>query len=100
METVNLDMETKIPNGYMVRSFPSDKINLQAEIERLLVDKGFVTERVPLETIHEHLGKDATAYSDDQNGLTRAFYETDSRFNEVYLDVLKYVHTDILKYDF
>ncbi len=100
METVNLDMETNIPDGYMVRSIPTDTINLQAEIERLLVDKGFVTKRVPLETIHKHLGHDATVYSDDQNGLTRAFYETDSSFNDAYLDVLKYVHTDILKYDF
>jgi hypothetical protein len=93
-------METKIPDGFMIRSIPVDKIDLKQEIERLLVTKGFVSEPVPLETIHEHLGDNNTAYSDDQNGLTRAFYETDDRFNDVYLDVLKYIHTDILKYDF
>lgn len=100
MEKVNLDFETKIPDGFMIRDFPKDRFDLRSQMERLLVDKGFVSETVPLETVHEHLNSGATTNSNDQNELTRAFYETDEAFHNVYLDILKYVHTDILKYDF
>ena len=101
METIDLDYPSLVPNGTVVLRYPYEQMNLRNELERLLVVKGFVPEPVPLEDIHSHVSeRDSDSSTHDLNNLTKAFYETDESFQRVYMDVLKHIHLDILKYDF
>ena len=100
MEKLNIEFPTRVPDGLMTRSYPAADMDIRSQLQRLLVAKGIVNEIVPLEEVHHHLKTSDTEVISDVNNLTQEFYDTDDEFNETYLNILKYIHSEILQYDF
>jgi hypothetical protein len=62
-----------------------DGFDFAAEIKRLLILKGIVPAVAELSLLHQILSPEQMALGEDElNAVSRAFYETDSRFLELY----------------
>ena len=96
---ISLDSPTRVPNGFMKASYPTEQIDLAAEIRRLLVEKKFIDQEVSLEDLHLHL-KPENRVPAAYNNVTAAFFETSDRFQEIYQNCLKSLHSNTLKFDF
>jgi hypothetical protein len=102
MEKIQLDKASFLPEGFQKNSYPLESFDLRPELIRLLIDKGFIEEPVSLEKLHLYISKEnqrANEY-DGLNKVSKAFYETSETYQGIYLKLVNYVATNILKFDF
>lgn len=73
------------------------------EIRRLLVDKGVIQPKqqtLPLEQLHAILSEDKKALDESElNGVSRAFYDTDDRFVQLYYRFVREVIAPLFEAD-
>ena len=99
MASISLEGPSVVAGGLKKVSYPVPAIDFRAEINNLLIQKGFVDRIVPLEELHLHLRPEdrvATAF----NNVTEAFYETNDQFRQIYFSLMKYIAQEIFDFDF
>lgn len=72
------------------------------EIERILLEKNLIKEKVTLEKLHEVLSDEMKTYNFDDgvNKITTYFYDTDSQFMSVYYQYIKFLREHFVKEPF
>jgi hypothetical protein len=106
-----LTRKTYSKKSYFQTLFHQDQIELDCaqqakafreEIQRLLLKKNIITEKVTLEKLHEHVSEDMKAYGFDDgiNQISAHFYETDDAFMQVYYDFLQHLRINYFKEPF
>lgn len=100
-QKVNLNLPKLVDEpGVHVIPFPTDKYSFRAEVTSLLIEKGFLKEPVPLEELHLHVSPEDKKVDEAMiNNVTQSFYEVSSRMREMYLDLVKYLAHEVLKFD-
>ena len=98
---VNLSLPDLVKDpGVQIIPFSTEKYCFRSEVARLLVDKGFLKETVPLEELHLHLPQEDQEVDDRLiNNVTQSFYEVNLRMREMYFDFVKYIAREVLKFD-
>src|SRR5438046_846177 len=98
---LDLSTASAVPGGIRHLHLPLPRCDVAAEVHRLLLDKGILRSGVPLDELHRQVSPELQR--PDENGLnavTRAFYETDSAFNEKYLEVIRHLARDVFPFEF
>ena len=77
-------------------------IAFRNEIERILLEKNLISEKIPLENLHHVLSDEMKAYNfnDGVNKITTYFYDTDDQFTAVYHQFIKFLRNEFLKEPF
>jgi hypothetical protein len=72
------------------------------EIERILLEKKLIQEKIPLEHLHEVLSDEMKAYNfnDGVNKITTYFYDTDDQFIQVYHQYICFLRKHFIKEPF
>jgi hypothetical protein len=71
-------------------SLPSAADSIEPQIQRLLIEKGFLRAPQPLDRLHRALPLADQALDDNyQNAVTRALYQQDDRLHAAYHEVLR-----------
>jgi hypothetical protein len=75
---------------------------LREQIDRLLLEKKLVNERVPLEDLYSHLSAEMNTYNFDDgiNKISTYFYDTDDMFQAAYYDFIRYIREHYFKEPF
>lgn len=75
---------------------------LRQEIERILLEKNLIQEKIQLENLHEVISDEMKAYNFDDgvNKLSTYFYDTDAAFQKVYFQFIRYLRQHFLKEPF
>ncbi len=74
-----------------------------SEIKRIMIEKGVVDSHdFDLKYVHNHVSKDLIDFNgiDGTSELGRMFYETDDQFVKNYFDFVKWLHREVLGFDF
>jgi len=101
MAKIELTKPSLIDGGLQKISYPVDQYDLRTEITKLVVEKGFTKEPVPLEELHNHLSPKVMAINEHGiNQITRNFYETSEKFQEIYHSLIKHIVDHISTDDF
>jgi hypothetical protein len=110
-ERKTLTKNTYAGNSYFETLFGSDQIEIdctqsseafRSEIERILLEKNLVQEKLPLEKLHEVLSDDMKTYNFDDgvNKISTYFYDTDAEFTQVYHQYIRFLRQHFLKEPF
>ncbi|OGT60436.1 MAG: hypothetical protein A3E85_04335 [Gammaproteobacteria bacterium RIFCSPHIGHO2_12_FULL_45_12] len=103
--------ETYAQKSYFQTLFNADEVNLsckehalqfQAEINRLVTEKNILPTIVSLESMHQYIGDELTAYdfTHGVNKLSSYFYQTDDHFKKVYHQFIRFLRNEIVKEPF
>jgi hypothetical protein len=110
MSKVTIDRVPQIDNGLLRTQIPVEKLGFVPEIKRLLIEKGFIQTDSPdfqagnfeLEKVHRLIRPEAQVADEGYglSGVTKSFYETSPRFQEAYLELIRFVAKKIIPFDF
>lgn len=77
-------------------------VSLRNEILRLLLSKGIIKEKIELEKLHEEVSHAMKSYdlASGVNKVSQLFYENDDEFEKKYLNVIKMLYQNYLKFPF
>lgn len=101
MSRINLDVPVALDAGFRRISYPTQDLDLRQEVSDLLIEKGFIDKPVALGDLHLHLlAEHQTLDRMELNGVTRAFYDTSDKFQEIYFTIIKYIGRACLNFDF
>lgn len=101
-EKKNLTKKIYTENSYFHKLFQQDQIErdchhlshaLREQIERILLEKNLISQKKPLENLHEQLSPEMKAYNFDDgvNKISTFFYETDQTFLNVYYQFIQFL---------
>lgn len=76
--------------------------SLRNEIERILLEKKLIQQKIPLENLHEVLSEEMKAYNFDDgvNKISTYFYETDVAFQRIYFQFIKLLREQYIQEPF
>ena len=101
MDRTELDRPSLVETGFRRLTYPHQEFLFVAEVTRMLVEKGIVNNAVSLEELHKHIPpKDQVVNAHYMNNVVDQFYETSTRFRELYFGLIKYIHREYFQYDF
>lgn len=93
-----LNAPSRIPGGFLKATYPTGDFDFAKELTRLLIERGYLTEPVPLEDLHKFVRPEDQAVDDYVlNQISKAFYETSPQFTASYRGLVKYIADRILK---
>ncbi len=106
-----LTRDTYAKKSYFQELFAQDHIELdceqfsrsfQNEIERILLEKNLIKEKIPLSRVHEVLSDEMKTYNFDDgvNKISTYFYETDHAFMEIYHQYIQFLRKNFVKEPF
>lgn len=100
-DLIDLDYPPKLgEQGIRDVPYETEVHDFAGSITRLLLEKGLIEEPVSLDLVHRHVAPDAVVVDEHGlNGLTRAFYDTDAAFEDLYLRFVKHLVGDVLGFD-
>lgn len=110
-ERTALTKKTYLEGSYFQELFKQDEVEIEClkqthafrnEIERILLEKNLISNKIPLETLHEHLSDEMKAYNfnDGVNKISTYFYDTDEKFLSVYYQFIQFLRLNFLKEPF
>lgn len=110
-ERIALTKKTYTGPSYFQELFQADHVELdcmkntlafRAEIERILLEKNLIQEKIKLENLHEVMSDEMRAYNfnDGVNKLSTYFYDTDDQFTHVYYQFIKFLRENFVKEPF
>lgn len=86
--------------GLARRSCPRAEL-MVPQVQRLLIEKGFLRAPCPLPDLHRALPPDATVLDENYlNAVTRAFYVQDAALHSAYYDLLRDIRRDVMDENF
>lgn len=101
MTKIDLSKPSVLNDGFRKVSYPTEMFDLGSEITNLLIEKGFISEAVPLEALHKYLKPEDMVPDDlDLNPVTKQFYDTSERFRDIYFGLIKHISEKFFDYDF
>ena len=90
MNIVELEKPSLVPDGTQVLSHSSIAFELTAEVERLLIEKGIVSKKVPLSELHKYVDqKNRQVDEHFMNPVNTSFYETSDLFRKSYFNLIR-----------
>jgi hypothetical protein len=106
-----LAKKTYAKNSYFQELFQQDHIQLECEkfsysfrneIERILIEKNLIKNKVSLHRLHEVLSDEMKTYNFDDgvNQISTYFYETDPSFMQVYYQYIQFLREHFIKEPF
>ena len=100
-DKIDLSKPSVLPNGLRLVKYPVEAFDLRAELSRLLVERHFVSEPVPLEDLHRYV-KPEDRVNDDRtlNNVSKSFYDTSTAFHDIYFSLIRYLEREVLGFDF
>jgi len=107
----SLTQTTYAHKSYFQTLFQQDQIELDChastvafrqEIERILIAKNLISEKMPLEQLHEVLSDEMKKYNfnDGVNKISTYFYDTDDQFIQVYHQYIRFLREHFIKEPF
>lgn len=100
MKKVTIDSPSVLDPSIQKVSYPIESYDLRTELTNLLVEKGFIDAPVPLEKVHLYISKENQRVDEnDLNKVSTSFYDTSSKFENTYFNLIKYIAEKILKFD-
>ena len=101
MNIVELRKPSLVHDGTQILSHSSVAFELAAEVERLLIEKGIVSQKVELSELHEYVSlKNLQVDEHFMNPVNTSFYETSDLFRKLYFDLISYIAKEIFEFDF
>ncbi len=101
MKKIEIDKPSVLEPSIQKVSYPIEKYDLRTELTSLLVKKGFIDTPAPLEKVHMYISQeDQCVDENDLNKVSTSFYDTSSKFQNTYFNLIKHIAGEILKFDF
>ena len=101
VDLIDLTKNSIFEKDVLKTLYPTKHIDFESEIQSLLRSKGFIEEEVPLNQLHLHLQPEEIHYRyGTENKVQVSFYDTSEKFNELYLDLIKYLSQNVFDFDF
>ena len=101
MNSGDLEKASLVENGFRKLTYSVDRFPFVDEVKNLLIGKGIVSRSVDLDKLHQYVPiEDQNVDEHHLNNIVGLFYETSSRFRQIYFDLIRYIGAEYFDFDF